>query len=196
MNRQTDNKLTRAATKKSTLSMMKSVAKSPPNLFRHSSHYRSVSSKATEATKIEKCVSFADPATMRYTIARKDYSSEETKATWCTDEDYCKIIKQCSKQIQRMDKGEVLKDKQYCARGLEAHTKMGCIVKLKNRAESFNNVLREQENQLNEGTCDDEAIARVYHQATSSCQMWANIVGLRDQCILEEYLDDVELQVP
>jgi hypothetical protein len=95
-----------------------------------------------------------------------------------------------------MDKGEVLKDKKYCARGLETHTKIGCIIKRKNRTESFYNVLREQENQWNEGTCDDKAIACVYHQTTSSCQMWANVVGLRDQCKVEEYIDDGELQVP
>ncbi len=132
-------------------------------------------------------MSFADPpATMCYIIARKDYSSEETKATWCTDEEYRKIIKQCRKQIEKMDKGEVLKDKTYCARGLEANTQMRYIVKLKTRTESINNVLREQERQLNEGTCDEEAIVRVYHQTTSSCQMLANVVGLRDQRAAEE----------
>jgi hypothetical protein len=192
MSRQIDNKLTKAATKKNTLSRMKF---GPLKLFHHSSHH-SVSSTVTEATEIEKCVSFDDHAAVCYTIARIDYSSEETKATWGTEEEYHKISKQCGKQIDRMDKGEVLKDKKYCARGLEAHTKMGCIVKFKNRAESINNVLREQEKQSNEGTCDDEAIARVYHQTTSSCQMWANVVGLRDHRKVDEYLDDVELQVP
>jgi hypothetical protein len=191
----TDNKLTRAATKNNALSIVKSIAKCPHNIFRHSSYYRSVGSTTMEATEIEKSVSFADPVTMCYTIARKDYSSEETKATWCTDEEYRKIIKQCRKQINRMDKGEVLKDKKYCTRGLEGNTKMRRIVRIKTRVESINNVLREQANQLNEGTCDEEAIARVYHQTTSSCQMWANVAGLRDQRIADEYLDDVELQV-
>jgi hypothetical protein len=174
---------------------MKSVAKRPVKLFHHSSHHK-VSSTVTEATEIEKCVSFDDHAVVRYTIARIDYSSEETKATWFTGKEYNEIAKQCCKQILIMDKGEVLEGKKYCARGLEAHTKIKRIVKFKNRAESINNVLREQENQLNEGAIDDEAIACVYHQTTSSCQMWANVVGLRDRRIVDEYLDDVELQVP
>jgi hypothetical protein len=195
MSHQPDNKLTKAAIKKNTLSRIKSVAKRPLKLFHHSSHH-SVSSTLTEATEIEKCVSFDDHIAVCHTIARIDYSSEETKATWCTDKEYNKISKQCCKQIHRMDKGEALKDKKYCARGLEAHTKLGCIVKFKNRAESINNVMREQENQLHEGACDDEAIACVYHETTSSCQMWANVVGLRDHRIVDEYLYDVELQVP
>jgi hypothetical protein len=102
MSRQTDNKLTKAETNKSNLrTTKKSVAKRPPNLFRHSSYYRSVRSTATEATDIEKCVSFADPVTMLYTLALKDYSSEETKATWCTNEEYYNILKQCRNQIDR-----------------------------------------------------------------------------------------------
>jgi hypothetical protein len=198
MGHQIDSKLTKTATKKNTLSMMKSVTKRPLNLFRHSySYYRSVSTTTTtETAETKKCVSFADPATMYYTIARKDYSLEETKAAWFTSEEYNTILKQCSKQINRMDKGEVLKDKKYCARGLEYNTKMGGIAKLKNRAESINNVLREQANQLNEGASDDEAIARLYHQTTSSCQLWANVVGLSDQRTVDKYVDDVELQVP
>jgi hypothetical protein len=98
-----------------------------------------------------------------------------------------------------MDTGEVLKDKKYCARGLEGHTRIGSSVRHKNRAESINAVLMEQETQLLKNDWayrDDETIALVYHRTTSSCQMWANALGFRDKRSVQEYLDDVELQVP
>jgi hypothetical protein len=201
----TDHKRTKAATATAATTTQKTKVLSSMTMLRSivtpiiPSQQRSVNSMATEATEIGTCVSFNEYAAVCPTIALKDYSTEELKATWYTDSECSTIVKQCCHQISKMDKGEVLKDKKYCARGLEAHTRMGSIVKHKNRAESINAVLREQETQFLKNDwadLDDEAIARVYHQATSSCQMWANALGFRDKRTVQEYMDDVELQVP
>jgi hypothetical protein len=56
-------------------------------------------------------------------------------------------------------------------------------------------VLQEQDIQKEEGRYDDEAIGKAYYQRTSSCQMWASVVGLRDQRSSEDYLDDVEVSM-
>jgi hypothetical protein len=82
----------------------------------------SVHTTETELTEIEKSVSFATYDTVHRTIARQDFSSEELKAAWFSEEEFLQILDQCSKQIHKMDQGKILKDKKYCARGLEALT--------------------------------------------------------------------------
>jgi hypothetical protein len=132
-----------------------------------------------------------------YTIALWNYSPKEIKATWYSEEEYLNIVKQISKQILRMDRGETLKEKKYSARGLEGATRLGLTMKNYNRALSINTVLEEHHHaQWVEGFRDDEAIAHAYHQTTASCQMWACVVGLRDQRVAEDYLDEtLEVQV-
>jgi hypothetical protein len=179
-------------TNKIASSMIKSLMK----LSRRSSDQITASAR-TEGTDIEKFVSFANQASVVYTIARRNYSPNEIKATWYSKKEKMNIEKQCCKQILRMDRGETLKDKKYCARGLEGHTRTGFTLKSKNRALSINSVLAEQHHvQLLRGFRDDEAIAHAYHQTTASCQIWACVVGLRDQRVAEEYSDEAfEVQV-
>ena len=171
------------------------VAKRPVNLFRNSSIY-SQSSTKTEATEVEKCLSFDGNVRVCYTIARSDFSLEEKTATWYATEEYTRISEQCSRQIYKMDEGKVLKDRKYCSRGLEQHTRRGRAIKIQNRSSSIQAVLMEQEKQSDEGTYDDVVISRVYRGVTSSCQLWANVVGVRDQRVAEDYLDDINLQMP
>jgi hypothetical protein len=173
-------------TKQHALILMKKITKQ----FDHSPR-----STLTEATVFEKSVAFATHATVRHTIARQDLSSEELKATWFSEEEYFQISKQCSKQIHKMDRGETLKDKKYCARGLETCTRMGTITKSKSRAESTRAVLQEQDVQIREGVLEEDTIGIVYQDVTSSCQIWANVVGYRDQHSAEIYMDDEEIQV-
>jgi hypothetical protein len=155
-------------------------------------------SDATEATalteqsdfsEIDLTVRFAPTTEMRPSLARKDYTPLEMRACWFQDEEYSKIRKDCCKQIKKMQNGEVLKDKKYCSRGLESHTRLAAISKTLNRQTAINAVLDEQEDQRQTGDVDEEDIAQRYQQATSSCQLWACIVGLRDQRAAEEYSD-------
>jgi hypothetical protein len=142
----------------------------------------SISSIGTESTEIEKSVSFATYDTVHRTIARQDFSSEELKAAWFSEEEFLQILDQCNKQIHKMDQGKILKDKKYCARGLEACTRMGSFTRSKSHAQSIRAVLEEQDALTSQGVLvDEEAIAFVYHDVTSSCQMWASVIGYRDQ---------------
>jgi hypothetical protein len=144
--------------------------------------------------QIEKSVTFATRDTVHHTIDRQDFSSEELAAAFFSDEEYFQISKRCHKQIDRMDHGETLKDQKYCARGLEAHTGIGSITKSKSRAQSILAVLEEQDVQIRQGVLDEEAIGAMYHDVTSSCQMWASVIGLRDQHAVERYMDGEEIQ--
>jgi hypothetical protein len=150
----------------------------------------SISSIGTYLTEIEKSVSFACHDTVHRTIARQDFSSEELKAAWFSEEEYLQILDQCNKQIHKMDQGKILKDKKYCARGLEGCTRMGSITRSKSRAQSIRAVLEEQDALSSQGVLvDEEAISVVYHDVTSSCQMWASVIGYRDQQAVEKYMD-------
>jgi hypothetical protein len=154
----------------------------------------SMRSIGTDSTEMEKSVSFATHDTVHHTIARQDFSSEELKAAWFSEEEFLQILDQCNKQIHKMDQGKILKDKKYCARGLEALTRMGSITRSKSRAQSIRAVLEEQDALTSQGVLvDEDAIGFVYHDVTSSCQMWASVIGYRDQQAAERYMDDEEI---
>jgi hypothetical protein len=95
----------------------------------------------------------------------------------------------CYKQIKKMENGEVFKDKKYCSRGLESSTRLAAISKTQNCKNAINVVLDEQDEQRRLGVVDEEALAQRYHQGTSSCQLWASTVGLRDQRVAEIYIE-------
>ena len=76
-------------------------------------------------------------------------------------------------------------------RGLESMTSTGYISKNNNRSAAFVAVLEEQERQWNESEeVKVQAISDAYRRTSSSCQMWAQVVGNRDQQAVEAYLYD------
>jgi hypothetical protein len=107
--------------------------------------------------------------------------SEEMQAVFLQSEEFRKIQGDCLKQIRKMEQGKTLKDKKYCARGLESHTRLAAISKVNNRRPAVKAVLEAQAEQQERGVYDDEEIARRYHKTTSSCQLWATTVGFSDQ---------------
>jgi hypothetical protein len=177
-------------TKKSSTSLSKfmlSVSKKRPSLFRDSS-FQSQSSNCTAATDmtertgvsdVERTVRFSAKLVVHFTLSRHDYSAEELLASWFQCEEYTRITKECCKQVRKMEKGYIFKDKKYCSRGLE--TRLCSITKSANRKLAFSAVLDEQEEQRQLGGVDDEAIGQLYNQVSSSCQLWATTLGLRDQ---------------
>jgi hypothetical protein len=116
----------------------------------------------------------------------KDYTLEEAEASFSSVNDLQQIMRQCHKEVKKIDHGEKFKDKKYCARGLEGRTKIGYISKVQTRALVANTVLDEQLTQWNEGVFDEDAIADACHIASSSCGLWASIVGRRDQKAAKE----------
>jgi hypothetical protein len=119
-------------------------------------------------------------------MSRRDYTLEEADATFSSRKEHQQIMRQCHKEVKKIGHGEKFKDKKYCARGLEGRTKIGYISKVQKRALVINAVLDEQLMQWNEGVFDEDAIADACHIASSSCGLWASIVGRRDQKAAEE----------
>jgi hypothetical protein len=124
----------------------------------------------SEDSEIELSVTFARTATARYTLSRSDFTPEELRASWYQYEEYNKITKDCCKQIKKMERGEVLKDKKYSTRGLESHTRQGATNKKRNRMNTIYAVLLEQDEQRHRGMVDEEAIAQRCSQITVECQ--------------------------
>ncbi len=137
-------------------------------------------------------VSIDDRVGVQVTIPRDDISPEEYNATWYSHEEYGTISQSCCKQISKLNRGELLKDKKYCARGLESHTHTQSLAKRMNRSLAYQAVLEEQDRQYREGILNDDALACIYHAANSGCQLWANVVGLDDQKEADIIHDDLE----
>jgi hypothetical protein len=150
-------------------------------LFKTSSDC-SIKSESTAATEQEFRVRFSAKIHVRNTLSSKvDYTTEEIQACWYSAEENQRIHRHCRKEIRKMDEGRrELKDKKYCSRGLEGHTTVGSATKKANRWLAVNAVLDEQMIQWEEGIFDEDAISEIYYQASSSCQVRANTVGLID----------------
>jgi hypothetical protein len=158
-----------------------------------------MSSICNESHVSEKAaVSFDANVALTETIALDDFTLNEIEAVWYTAEEMENIAQGCVKILDKIENGKHLNEKKYCARGLETHTVVGSLSKTRNRATSVMSVLEEQRRQV-EGAeaLDDEFIAELYNHITSSSQMWAQVVGSRDQKEAEKYIDDEEdFQVP
>jgi hypothetical protein len=134
----------------------------------------------------KKSVSFAPIATARCALSRKSYSPAEKQAAWFCREEFDEITRSYCKQIEKIERGEILKDTKYCARGLESYTRSATKLKLHSRQAAYTAVLDGRV-----GFRDDEKkISEAYKNVSSSCQLWASAVGLRDQKAAEAYLFD------
>jgi hypothetical protein len=138
---------------------------------------------------IKKSVSFAPSASARYTLSREEYTPAEKRAAWYCSEEYDKITRECCKQIHRIERGDILKDVKYCARGLESLTRSAAQLKKQNCLAAYAAVLG---GQVLDFLGDDEQISQGYNSVSSSCQLWASAIGLRDQIASEDYLFDVD----
>jgi hypothetical protein len=138
----------------------------------------------------KKTVSFSRKAKVRGTIANQDISEEESLATWYTADEYDGFLESFVKQVRKLDNGTQLMDTKYCARGLESHTKVRSLAKSKNRLLSIRAVLEEQDRQLKCGIWNEQLfLAHAYTAVSASCQVWANVVGLKDQREAENIMD-------
>lgn len=148
---------------------------------------QSVSTSTTEATEVVRFVSFAETASVRRTLSRDNYTEEERNSCWFTADEFVRIKRTSMALVAKMN-SESSSVSKYCTRGLEKHTRVLSCHRLKNRYDSINAVLDEQDQMLVEGVSSDgERISRVYAARTSSSQLWAHIVGLQDRREAEKY---------
>ena len=140
-------------------------------------------------------VNFNQTVTVHEILSINDYTALEITAAWYDANEMEKITERCLKILCKIESGKSKSGKQYCVRGLEGHTTQGSIIKKSNRSAAYIAVLDEQDRCRNEAReIRVQAISDAYRRTSSSCQMWAQVVGNRDQQAVEEYLysEDVE----
>jgi hypothetical protein len=140
---------------------------------------------------------FSPTIAVRPTISRCAYTEHEKAATWYAAEESEKIQASAVKLIMFVERrGASRGNKKYCTPGLEGHTRNGYKNKMMNRLTTYALVLDEQDRQMHEyGVVDYDIIASAYHQAASSCQRWAHLVGLRDWNIASAYNTTVDVSL-
>jgi hypothetical protein len=150
----------------------------------------SLASTTTEATQVDKLVALSETVERRETLSWRDFSPEEITASWISDAEYTDTKNDMSKQIIRVEEGKKMSDIKYCSRGLEQYTRANAFTRRDNIQRGVRVVLREQDEQQNTGEFDDDRIAEALNRVSSSCHMWAAVVGLRDQRDSEKYRDE------
>ena len=130
-------------------------------------------------------------------LGRHQYSSSELDECWLRGEEYADIARACCKEIEKLGNGVTLKNRKYCSRGLESHTKLAFLSKAQNRRAVLDAVLGEQYKQISMGLANDEVISQRYQDASFSTRLWAQAVALQDQkavvLVYDDLLDEVEL---
>eukprot|EP00980_Cylindrotheca_fusiformis_P024300 scaffold11725_cov116-Cylindrotheca_fusiformis.AAC.9 len=124
----------------------------------------------------------------------REFSTEETADCWFSEEEYASIESSMRKEIAMLERGKILRNKKYCSRGLEQYLAKNAISKAANRQQGVSAVLQKQYDLRQvtdrEYELDDIRIAEAYQGVSSSCHMWAAVIGLRDMRNAEKYLED------
>jgi hypothetical protein len=139
-----------------------------------------------------KKITFDEQAKIYFTISLQEISATEREAMWYSKEEFREITRSSCRQIKQLDRGKLFKDKKYCSRGLESHMRMATQTKRKNYEMSHKVVFDEQNRQRRDCVHEMEYLSSLYHSVSSSCQLWANVVGLSDQRAAEETQQEEE----
>mmetsp|Transcript_45732 Transcript_45732/g.110833 ORF Transcript_45732/g.110833 Transcript_45732/m.110833 type:complete len:193 (+) Transcript_45732:584-1162(+) len=121
-----------------------------------------------------------------------DYTASEISAAWYDEEEMDRITQRCFKVLYKYENGKSKNGQRYFIRGLEGHSTLGSISKRNNREAAYTAVLEEQQRQYENEETDVQAISDSYQRTSSSSQMWAQVVGRRDERAAEAYLYDDE----
>jgi hypothetical protein len=148
------------------------------------------SKKRSRHTTQQRTVSFAPTKEMCPTFSVIDYTPEEVKACWYKEHEYDLIIQECLKVIKKMQGGKPINAHKYCVRGLDRFAPEAADLREVNKLNAYIAVLEEQNNQLRDGHCDPQEIARHYRAAASRrCQLEAQKVGERDALFVQKLLN-------
>ena len=128
----------------------------------------------------ERTTRFSEKLAFYEILPREEYSSDEKRSYWLQGHEYQKIAESCMKQVEKIERGLVLKDNKYSSRGLEPLTAIASLERSKHRELEYDLVLYEQSKQREAGFFDDEKLARLAIDTTASSQLWAHVLGLRD----------------
>lgn len=137
-------------------------------------------------------VTFSNSAQVHEILSIYDYTDHEISAAWFDEGEMDKITQRCFKILHKYENRSKNSSNKFCMRGLEGHSTQGAITKTNNRSAAYKAVLEEQGRLWNEpdNGMRMQIISDAYQRTSSSCQMWAQVIGRRDEQAVEAYLYD------
>lgn len=123
----------------------------------------------------EKSVRFNKKCYLKRIKSRHNYTPQEIKECWYSEEDYLEIRNDCIQKIKTIQLGHKLSGDDDCVRGLDSRTRSAVAIKQQNREDGFWAVLDEQD-----AGGSPEDIADRYRDVSYGCQLWATAVGRKD----------------
>ena len=156
------------------------TVKSSPKSFEHDDNSTAVTEPIDYSLEM-RCVRFDTSVTVRTTKSIFDYTKEEREDCWYTSEEYDQIKQSMDKQIRKLNRGEKLKDKKYCSRGLECFEEEAYALRQEYKSLALQAVLDEQYCQFEEGVNDEHTIAAAYMLVSKPCLRRAQRLGLSDE---------------
>jgi len=145
----------------------------------------------TTTTTTARSVSFAPLAQARRTISIKDYTQEEIRNCWYSEEEYNHIRSSCIRIVHMSSAGEkVFQSKRQTLRGLECQLPASYASKMATRQSAMGSVFVMQNESFLNDDGGEETISQVYSTISSSSRLWAHCVGLKDQREAEACYDE------
>ncbi len=137
----------------------------------------------TKTTKsARRSVSFDERVRAKKTTHIADFSEEEKKAYWYSEEDFLRMKQDVRFEVNLLENQCLERDTaSYCRRGLEYYTSLGSNRRSSNKRKSRNVVLEEQALQRNEGSNDLEYIAEIYAAVVAASRLHALELARQDR---------------
>ena len=152
-----------------------------PERLQSAEIYVTEAARKCKQSKIRKRgVRFSCDMYVRPCLHIDNYTDEEIENSWYnTEEIRCIKIEMILTVIARK-KGRQL-DSDQTFRGLECRTKEGSNLRSLNKVTGVEAVFDEQDNQYSIGVCDEELIQEAYRKKSAKCQIYARIMGKKDE---------------
>jgi hypothetical protein len=135
-------------------------------------------------SKDKKIVSFDREVVLRTHLHVNDYTDEEIRLTWYSqDEDLAATIAECKHTIKLMKAGKWHEgNSTFCSRGLEYRTSGGAPrLRQQHKCAAWDAVEAEQQRQRRAGgVFDKEVLAQVYIACTDHCARVARVIAIND----------------
>jgi hypothetical protein len=124
-----------------------------------------------------KIVSYTNRRSVSFSLVEHDVRTiqrledEFRDDIWLHQDDFKRIKKEAISSLRRIERGEATQDD--AVKGLEVRISDNAVCRNENRARGLREVLREQDRQRRNGTCDVQAIASTYKEISRPCHLTA-----------------------
>ena len=165
-----------------------------PSLMKQESP-KSQSPRASTAAGKPKKITWNKRIKVKKVRSRAHYTEEESSSVWYSPEEYVAIKKGCVSTLKMMSKPGFVDCERFSSRGLEVRTKEASRRRKEIKTFAAQSVLDEQEFQDETGEVDPERIREVYRETSSMSESKAQLIGMRDEEVVKEYLKELRQEL-